>query len=231
MYRMQPNNISSGVYSPVLRQLVIIIGILTIIGLGTWLFMQPILDVPLAAKNTELLSLKTEDELKPCLLDRPGYIKTKLYGSLNMTLNFHGDQLQCSGKLNAINGRSRIAMVVEQALADSRTSKLVFVIGIENVEENTTQKGLDTNLTIVDQSNGLFFGTQGIGRCWTDLQQLLIESEAKQARYRAEGEVYCAGAIAQIKGPGFITISNFSFAAELLRSIEKPINNKNGLAE
>ncbi len=204
-----------------LRQLVIIIGIITVAGLAAWPFVQSIPDASVAAGAGTSSPLTTGDELKPCTLDSPGYITAKLYGSINMAFDLHGDQLQCAGKLNALNGRSRIALVVEQTLADSESSTLVFVIGMENVEENTTQKGLETNLTIVDQSNGTFFGTQGTGRCWTDLKQVLVESDSTEVRYRAEGEVYCSGAVPQIKGPGSVTISNFNFAGELHRTTEQ----------
>jgi hypothetical protein len=209
----------------VLRQLVIIIGIITVAGLAAWPFVQPIPDPSLAADSGTSSPLTTGDELKPCTLDSPGYITATLYGSINTEFDLHGDQLQCAGKLNALNGRSRIALVVEQTLDDSESSTLVFVIGMENVEENTNQQGLETNLTIVDQSNGIFFGTQGTGRCWTDLKQVLVESDSSEVRYRAEGEVYCSGAVPQIKGPGSVTISNFNFAGELHRTVEPSDSN------
>ena len=151
------------------------------------------------------------DEPQACLLDKSGYLSVETYGSLASKLDIKGDKLRCIGKLDALNSRSRLAFFIEP---DSAGTNLVFVVGLEGVDEQVNQPGVPSNLTILDQDNGLFFGTQGVGRCWTDLTLTLFNSHEAPI-YRAEGELYCSSAIAQIQGPGFNHYQPFSFCRRL----------------
>jgi|GEM_PF-2437483 len=192
-----------------LRQLTSLIGIFAVAGLAVWPFVQPVSDSAVRQSSP----LQTGDELKPCFVDAAGSLVAIFFGSMQQQLEVRGDALLCSGKLDSVSGRSRLAFSTEQAGFDAN---IVIVIGLENVLENTTQKGLPTNLTLLDQDSGLFFGTQGFGRCWTDLSQALAADRARTSYYNASGEVYCAGAIPQIQGPGSVTISALKFAGHLV---------------
>jgi hypothetical protein len=195
----------------VFRQLISLIGIVAVSGLAAWPFVQ---SVPYPTiKRNEPTPLTTGDELKPCTVGEPGRLLASLYGSVKQELELRGNELLCAGKLNRLSGDSRLAFSTEPA---GVTANLVIVIGLESVVENTNQEGLPTNLTILDQDNGLFFGTQGNGRCWTDLNQTSAGEASQSGQISANGEVYCAGAIPQIQGPGSVTVSNLKFAGHLV---------------
>jgi hypothetical protein len=186
-------------------------GIVAVAGLAAWPFVQ---NVPYPTRViNESTPLTTGDELKPCTLGETGSLLASLYGSVKQDLKLRGSELLCTGKLNRQSGESRLAFSTAPA---GISANLVIVIGLENVVENTKQKGLPTNLTILDQDNGLFFGTQGIGRCWTDLNQVAAVDAAQQNLIGVTGEVYCAGAIPQIQGPGSVTLSTLKFAGHML---------------
>jgi hypothetical protein len=205
-----------------LRQLTSLTGIVAVAGLAAWPFVQtvpkPVTEV------SESRPLQTGDELKLCVVDRPGNLVISLYGSLQEDIDVRGPELLCTGKLDRLSGRSRLAFSTEQTDLDNN---IVVVIGLEEVTENSTQNGLPTNLTILDQDSGIFFGTQGFGRCWTDLAQTpaignpTTEKEAGNY-YTASGEVYCAGAIPQIQGPGSLTVSKLQFSGNLIVNEVEP---------
>jgi hypothetical protein len=193
----------------VLQKIVNVSGIIVVLALAIWPFIQIVPERYAATGNSG--AWPTVDEPQACLLDKPGYLSVETYGSLVSKLELKGDKLRCIGKLDALNSRSRLAFFTEP---DSAGTNLVFVIGLEGVDEQLNQPGVPSNLTILDQSNGLFFSTQGVDRCWTDLTLTQLNSH-KAPTYRAEGELYCSSAIAQIQGPGSISIINFNFAGGL----------------
>ncbi len=192
-----------------LRKIVNVSGIIVVLALAIWPFIQIVPERYAATGNS--VAWPTVDEPQACLLDKSGYLSVEIYGSLVKKLDIKGDKLRCIGKLDALNSRSRLAFFIEP---DSAGTNLVFVVGLEGVDEQVNQPGVPSNLTILDQDNGLFFGTQGVGRCWTDLTLTLLNSHEAPI-YRAEGELYCSSAIAQIQGPGSIIISHFHFAGGL----------------
>ena len=199
----------SGLLQHVLRKIFNVIGIIVVLALAIWPFIQTVPE-PYAATGSPG-AWPTVDEPKPCLLDKSGYLSVEIYGSLAKQLDLKGDKLRCIGKLDALNSRSRLAFFIGP---DSAGTNLVFVIGLEGIDKQVNQSGVPSNLTVLDQDNGLFFSTQGVGRCWTDLTLTQLNNH-NAPTYRAEGELYCSGAIAQIQGPGSITISNFHFAGDL----------------
>jgi hypothetical protein len=200
---------SSGLLQHVLRKIVNVSGFAVVLALAIWPFIQIVPERYAATGNSG--TWPAVDEPQACLLDKSGYLSVETYGSLASKLDIKGDKLRCIGKLDAMNSRSRLAFFIEP---DSAGTNLVFVIGLEGVDEQVNQPGVPSNLTILDQDNGLFFGTQGVGRCWTDLTLTLLNSHEVPI-YRAEGELYCSSAIAQIQGPGSIIISHFHFAGGL----------------
>ena len=200
---------SSGLLQHVLRKIVNVSGIIVVLALAIWPFIQIVPERYAATGNS--VAWPTVDEPQACLLDKSGYLSVEIYGSLVKKLDIKGDKLRCIGKLDALNSRSRLAFFTEP---DSAGTNLVFVVGLEGVDKQVNQSGVPSNLTILDQDNGLFFSTQGVGRCWTDLTLTQLNNH-NAPTYRAEGELYCSGAIAQIQGPGSITISNFHFAGDL----------------
>ena len=199
----------SGLLQHVLQTIVNVSGMIVVLALAIWPFMQIVPESYAATGNSGAFS--QTDEPQTCLLDTPGYISVEIYGSLVSKIDLKGDKLRCIGKLDALNNRSRLAFFTGPYSAGIN---LVFVVGLQGVNNQVTQPGVPSNLTVLNQNNGQFFSTQGLGRCWTDLTLIQLNSHEAPA-YRAEGELYCSSAIAQIQGPGSITINNFRFAGGL----------------
>lgn len=195
-----------------LQTIVNVNGMIVVLALAIWPFMQ-IVPEPYAADGNSVAFSQT-DEPQACLLDKTGYISVEIYGSLASKIDLKGDKLRCLGKLDALNNHSRLAFFTGPYSAGIN---LVFVVGLQDINNQVNQPGVPSNLTVLNQNNGQFFSTQGLGRCWTDLTLTQLHSREAPA-YRAEGELYCSSAIAQIQGPGSITINNFHFAGGLATS-------------
>jgi len=156
--------------------------------------------------------LPTDEAFTACNMDQPGYLEAELFGTVQAKFRQGGNNLECTGKIDAFNGRSRMAFFAK----GTDSGDMMFVLGIEGLNEGDTQSELPTNITIVNQSNGLFFGTQGTGRCWTDISQVPIGDDDNKA-WRATGELYCAGTVPQISGPGSVTIRSLKFSGKVTR--------------
>ena len=94
-----------------LRKIVNVSGIIVVLALAIWPFIQIVPERYAATGNS--VAWPTVDEPQACLLDKPGYLSVETYGSLVSKLDLKGDKLRCIGKLDALNSRSRVAFFTE----------------------------------------------------------------------------------------------------------------------
>jgi len=189
------------------RQLVNLCGVLTVIALGMWFFFQPVVQ---QESNPLLEALEASAPL-PCTLDQAGYFDARLYGSLQQNLNLKGDALLCNGSYQSLEQRVRLVFT-----GDSGTggADITVVLGISRFIPGQAATELDTNVTVMDAAQSRFFGSQGYGRCWTDINSAPLGGSGGQQKnvWRVSGETYCSGALPQISGQGSVTIGDLSFS-------------------
>jgi len=89
---------------------------------------------------------------------------------------------------------------------------LMFVIGLADAELGVTGKEIQANVTIIDQVNGTFFSTQEQPRCWSTLTDQQLLRGTVEETWRINGELYCAGALAALMGPGSVTLADVRFS-------------------
>ncbi len=196
------------------RQSVPIIILFAVVAAAvTWILTPEPYESVMTNEPDAAAGLTPDSNLAPCTKVTDSYLDVTLFGSLQTAIKLHGEDLLCTGKLDVTQGRGRLAFSTGEQ--DSGLN-LVFVMGLDGVTEDPSQQEIATNFTVLDQSNGLFFGTQGNGRCWTDLDQASLSATDDRNTLRIEGELYCSGAIPQIQGPGSLTIERLRFAGVMV---------------
>ena len=152
----------------------------------------------------------TPPELPSCDLEGGGYLRGQLYGELQADIDWEQQRLGCDGMLRPDNGGLRLLFEPR-----NRDSGPLFVLGLTGSLEEVLDREVVTNLTIVDQRNGRFFNTGEAERCWSLIRRIDVSQFAGGRNYRLVGRFYCAGALAEVNGPGTLTPGEFEFAGQL----------------
>jgi hypothetical protein len=185
-----------------------LLGACVVIALGAlWLRPGP---APVAPPAPAAGTLES-DNLRPCILDRSGYLHGQMYGAINRNVDWTGVDVACGGMTRP---REQGVRLVFAAPADERSQRLVFVIGIDGAFNALPNRESAANLTIVDERSGRFFGTQGMARCWTTVSELR-ELARNPASFRIDGELYCAGSIPSLSDNSSVTLSDFHYSGQL----------------
>jgi hypothetical protein len=147
--------------------------------------------------------------VNPCVMDQNGYLRGKLFGQIQAELDWHGDNMRCDGMYRP-EGQG-IRLVFDEHL-DEDLPGLLIVIGIADAVPGSEVKDAPANITIIDQSRGLFFSTQEEPRCWTTLTSQLLLTGTTEETWRMNGQLYCASALAALTGNGTVTLDDIEFS-------------------
>jgi hypothetical protein len=147
-----------------------------------------------------------------CLDD--GMLVTELHGSLQGPLEWHGDSLECEGmpRPNGEGARLRFAGPAQEG---SAKRSLAFILAMPDLRQGETGKELPTNVTMIDEISGRFFGTQDTDNCWTDIERHEQLAGSEQTNYRVSGIVYCLAPIAELNGNASVMVDEMSFTGRL----------------
>lgn len=143
-----------------------------------------------------------------CAVSPPGFLAGRLYGDLDLPLDWRGSRLRCDGMLRDDDGlRLMFAGPVEGA-----TGELVVLIGIGGTLAGIEGAERPANVTLIDQRTGRFYATGGPGRCWTTV---LAADPIPDGSYRLTGTLYCAGALPALQDAGSVTLGDVRYAGRL----------------
>jgi hypothetical protein len=172
-------------------------------------------DGPAPGSNKSLAGVSSSS-LKPCVLDAPGYIRGKLFGAIQLTMDVEGSSLRCDGTIKPNEQGMRLVF----AYGDENSAQnLTLIIGLGARKNPETELEFPTNLTIIDNNDGRFFSTQGEGRCWTTINQQAHLATTSQEIYRIDGTVYCVSPLPELNGNNSITPGEISFSGRLRAGI------------
>ncbi|MCP4275514.1 MAG: hypothetical protein GY779_04065 [Gammaproteobacteria bacterium] len=147
--------------------------------------------------------------LVPCIMDNDGYLRGQLYGTIQSNLDWHGANMRCDGMQRP--GGQGIRLVFDEHLDEDQPG-LLIVIGIADAILGQSIKELPANITIINQSNSQFFSTQEQPRCWTTFDEQILLTGTTKETWRINGHIYCASALAELTGPGSITLGEIEFS-------------------
>ncbi len=172
-----------------------------------------------------------------CLSSGDGYLKARLKGRIDATIDWPNAGLRCDGEERPNHEGLRLSFHREPASAPD----LLFVFGIARVGENQRASGSPVNVTVILQGSTQIFGTQGDSRCTIDsLQQRRLPDPASSStsappdpkagaapagaaaasnpprRYRIEAHGFCTSPAHAVRGEGSVLLTSFDFAGSVL---------------
>ena len=142
---------------------------------------------------------------EPCGAD--GKLVTEIFGVLRASIRWQADALECEG-MRRPNGEG--ARLRFEGPAGDR--QLAFILGLPDLDEGQPGRELPTNVTLMEEGTGRFFGTRDTSSCWTDVTE---HERLRAARYRISGTVYCLSPLAELNGRANVSFTELEFSGRL----------------
>ena len=146
-----------------------------------------------------------------CSRDSDGFLIGRMYGALDLNIDWQGANMNCEGMLRPDGNGIRLLFASRQG----REARLVFVIGVDGGIDQLTRKERTANITIIDEIDGRFFSTSGIDRCWTTIHKVEKIVGETFPTFQIDGDVYCAGGLPSLSDRGTVTLGDFRFSGRL----------------
>jgi len=150
------------------------------------------------------------DGLRACTMDRDGTLQGTLFGDLSQTIDWTGKDLLCDGMT-----RPDGVLLVFARRTTGQTGGLMLMIGIRQLKPGQTGVDLPANVTLINESSGIFYNAQGRERCWVSISGQRAIPYARGKAYRIDGELYCAGSLPAVNGGGSVTLDDVRFSGRL----------------
>lgn len=92
---------------------------------------------------------------------------------------------------------------------------VAFILGIPRLEKGATGAEFNTNVTLMEEGTGRFYGTPDTSNCWTDIEFQVPVSPDDASKYRIGGTVYCISPLAEVHGGSSIGFTELKFSSRL----------------
>ena len=140
-----------------------------------------------------------------------GFLRATLHGSLAIGIDWQGRGLACEGMPRP--GDDGIRLRFGGHLSDAgKTRRVAVILGIEGLLRGETGHELPTNVTLIEEGEGRFFGTRDTNDCWTDVTRQAPVQDAAGGRYALDGTVYCVSPLAELNGASAISFTEMTFS-------------------
>ncbi len=143
-----------------------------------------------------------------------GVLVAEIYGGVRVSIDWDAGVLECQGmpRPNGEGARLRFAGPVDTADGERR---LAFILGLPDLHPGETGKELPTNVTLMEEGTGRFFGTRDAVNCWTDIETHEQVEPAGSAGYRISGILYCVAPLADLNGNSNISFTDLTFTGHI----------------
>lgn len=143
-----------------------------------------------------------------------GEFVAEIYGSVRASIDWSAGKLECEGmpRPNGEGARLRFAGIAN--VADG-TRHLAFILGLADLRAGQTGKELATNVTLMEEGTGRFFGTRDTASCWTDIETHEPLRAAASSGYRISGIVYCVAPLANVNDNSSVSFADLRFTGRL----------------
>ena len=138
-------------------------------------------------------------------------LSTTLHGAIAADIDWGPAVLACEGmpRPDAEGARLRLSA----PLSDAENAKTVaFILGIPALRRGETGTELPTNVTLIEEGSGRFYGTRDTSGCWTDVTR---QAQIDGPRYAIRGTVYCVSPLAELNGGSSISFTELQFTGQL----------------
>jgi len=97
-----------------------------------------------------------------------GALVAEIYGGVRASIDWDGGTLECEGMPRPNGEGARLRFAGPATTADGEL-KLAFILGLPDLHRGETATELPTNVTLMEEGSGRFFGTRDAVNCWTDI--------------------------------------------------------------
>jgi hypothetical protein len=132
-----------------------------------------------------------------------GHVHGKVFGALDMELDWSGSKLDCAG-MGRPDGKG---MRLYFAWDPGDGERLVLVVGVDDITTSLTGLEKAANVTFIDERSGHFYSSGGSGRCWTDIVRLAALPAAGRGQ-QLRGRLYCAAALPALNDHSALTLGD-----------------------
>lgn len=143
-----------------------------------------------------------------------GSLVAEIYGGVRASLAWQAADLECEGMPRPDGKGARLRLAGMAGEAPDR-HRLAFILGLPDLRKGETAKELPTNVTVIEEGTGRFFGTRGATACWTDIGRHERLPAAAPSDYRISGVLYCVLPLADVNGNSSISFADLEFTGRL----------------
>ena len=143
-----------------------------------------------------------------------GALVAEIYGGVRASLDWDAGMLECEG-MPRPNGEGARLRFAGPAGATDGEQKLAFILGLPDLVEGETANELPTNVTLMEEGTGRFFGTRETLNCWTDIDLHEPVQPAVSSTYRIGGVLYCVAPLADLSGNTSVSFADVRFTGQL----------------
>jgi hypothetical protein len=149
-----------------------------------------------------------------CLASGDGYLRARLAGAINTTINWPNTGTRCQGESKSQPPGVRLSF----QRAPGARPNLLFVFGLTGIREGQPAHETGVNLTVILQGTPRIFGTLGDSRCTVD--SLTQKPLPAKGTYRVEARGFCTQPAHAVRGDGDVLVSTFEFAGPVDYGVE-----------
>ena len=143
-----------------------------------------------------------------------GALVVEIYGGVRASIDWDAGILQCQGMPRPNGEGARLRFAGPAGTIDGER-QLAFILGLPDLVEGQTATELPTNVTLMEEGTGRFFGTRDTANCWTDIETHERMSPEKSSDYRISGILYCVAPIAGLDGNSSISFADLTFTGRV----------------
>ena len=143
-----------------------------------------------------------------------GELVGEIFGSVRASIAWGGGTLECEG-MPRPNGEGARLRFAGPADTPDGTQQLAFIMGLPDLVKGQTGKELLTNVTMMEEGTGRFFGTREASNCWTDIDMHEPLQPQNSTKYRISGVLYCVAPLANLNDNSSISFADLQFTGRL----------------
>jgi len=168
----------------------------------------PMLFAPLAACNAEPPKISAAPPETTAVTNvacgANGHLTTRLFGSIETSILWSGSEMVCESMQRPNNEGVRLRFS-----GDVGAERFALIIALPELNRDSVQPELATNVTATVEGSGRFFSTPNLDTCWTDIdKQVVVDAH----RNEISGRLYCVAPLGEVNGDGTLAISELAFS-------------------
>jgi hypothetical protein len=112
-------------------------------------------------------------------------------------------------------------IAAEPATTADGERRLAFILGLPDLRRGETARELPTNVTLMEEGAGRFFGTRDAANCWTDVEVHEQMQPTESTTYSVSGVLYCVAPLAELNGDSNVSFADLTFTGRVIWGVPK----------